>query len=108
MISDLKIESNAIVDLIGNNYDKIIDQIFETKDKDSKQSLMKTIISLVLEASDLLANNTRLFQKIFEISHDSRCDKEMSEIILWFATSLCEQAPFNNNFQKIMMTLMDN
>ena len=52
MISDLKLESKAIVDLIGNNYDQIIEQIYETKDKDKKVSLLKVVINLVLEASD--------------------------------------------------------
>ena len=51
IVSNLDLETQAIVDLIGNNYDAIIDQIYETKDKDRRVSLLKVLIDLILEAS---------------------------------------------------------
>ena len=51
VISNLKLETKAIVDLIGNNHEQIIKQIHGTKDKDKKISLFKVMINLVLEAS---------------------------------------------------------
>lgn len=108
VVGNLKLESQAIVDLIGNNYDSIIDQIYETADKDKKVSLLKVVINLILEASEELSSNSMLFQKIFEIAKDQRSDKNMIENVLWLATSLCEQSPFNKNFGMIMETMMQN
>ena len=95
IVSNLKLENHAIVDLIGNHYDQIFDLIYETSNKDRRVSLLKVLINLILEASEQLSPNTELFKKIFEICKDQRSDESMIENVLWFSTSLCEQGLFN-------------
>ena len=77
IITKLKLETDNIVDLIGNNYSQIIDQIYITTDKDRRVSLLKVLINLVLEASEELATNSLLFKKIFDICKDQRSDEKM-------------------------------
>lgn len=108
IITNLKLETENIVDLIGNNYSQIIDQIYITTDKDRRVSLLKVLINLVLEASEELASNSYLFKKIFEICKDQRSDEKMIQNILWLATSLCEQNLFNKNFHLIIECMVQN
>lgn len=85
-----KVEAHAIVDLLGNNFEVIVDQIFKTKEEQKKNHLLKVVTTLILEASEHLACNALLFKKIFAIAKDHRSDNLMIENILWLATSLCE------------------
>jgi len=70
--------------------------------------LLKVLISLILEASEELAGNQRLFQKVYEISKDQRSDENMIENVLWMATSLCEQKGNNLNFNLILEHMLNN
>jgi hypothetical protein len=70
VVNNFKLENDAIVQLINTNYDAIIDQIFNTKNKDQRFSLLKALINLVLQASESLASNSALFAKILDISKD--------------------------------------
>ena len=108
VVNNFKLENDAIVQLINTNYDAIIDQIFNTKNKDQRFSLLKALINLVLQASESLASNSALFAKILDISKDQRSDKNMIENILWMCTSLCEQADENPNFNMIVQHLINN
>jgi len=90
ILQNLQLESKAIVDLIGNNYETMIEQIFEIKDRDRRVSLVKVLINLVLEASEQLSSNQMLFTRLFDICKDERSDESMIENVLWLATSLCE------------------
>ena len=71
-------------------------------------SLLKALIDLILKASDKLASNARLFQKVFEVAKDGRSDEMMIENILWFATSLCEDSIFYENFHLLIGNMMSN
>ena len=70
VVNNFKLENDAIVQLINTSYDAIIDQIFNTKNKDQRFSLLKALINLVLQASESLASNSALFAKILDISKD--------------------------------------
>lgn len=107
-LTSTKFESDAIVDLIGNNYEVIIEQIYETKDRDRRVSLLKVLVNLILKASDELSSNSQLFKKVFEIATDERSDESMVENVLWFATSLCEESVFNQHFNLIIFNMLDN
>ena len=76
--------------MIGNNYEMMIDLIYEIQNKDHRVSLLKALINLILEASEELSFNKPLFQKIFEMAKDQRSDEYMIENVLWLSTSLCE------------------
>lgn len=102
-----KVQAHAIVDLIGNNFEVILDQIFNTEEEQKKNHLLKVVTTLILEASEHLACNTLLFKKIFTIAKDHRSDNLMVENILWLATSLCEQSAVNRNFGLIISAMMD-
>jgi hypothetical protein len=65
VISNLVTNNQAIIELVGNHYDSIIDQIYATKDKDRRVSLLKVLINLILEASEDLSPNNLLFKKVF-------------------------------------------
>lgn len=108
VVSNLKLEKAAIVDLIGNNYESIIEQIFITQDRDRRISLLKVLINLILEASEDLSTNPMLFQKVFEICKDQRSDENMIEKVLWLATQLCEQSNFNTNFNLVIQQMIEN
>jgi len=98
-LTSARLESDAIVSLIGKNYEVFVEQIYETKDRDRRVSLLKVLIDLILKASDELSSNAPLFQKVFEMAKDSRSDDVMVENILWFATSLCEESIFHENYE---------
>ena len=98
-LTSTRLESDAIVSLIGKNYEAFVEQIYETKDRDRRVSLLKVLIDLILKASDELSSNAPLFQKVFEMAKDSRSDDVMVENILWFATSLCEESIFHENYE---------
>ena len=61
IVGNLKLEIPTIVDMIGNNYETIIDLIFEISNKDHRVSLLKVLIGLILEASEELSYNKPLF-----------------------------------------------
>ena len=61
IVGNLKLEIPTIVDMIGNNYETIIDLIFEISNKDHRVSLLKVLIGLILEASEELSYNRPLF-----------------------------------------------
>jgi len=90
VISNLKLESQAIVELLGNNYERIVAMIYGTQDKDRRSALLKVLINLVLEASQELASNSALFYHLYDIAKNQKSDESMIENILWMATSLCE------------------
>ena len=71
-------------------------------------SLLKALIDLILKASDQLASNTALFRKVFGVAKDGRSDEMMIDNILWFATSLCEDSIFYENFDLLIRNMMSN
>lgn len=108
VVGNLKTNKDAIVDLIGNNYEIIISRILDMSNKDRRIGLLKVFINLILEASEHLSNNTELFKRIYEFIGDSRVDEYMVENILWFSTSLCEQRLFNCNFHMVLDQMIQN
>lgn len=99
--------SEAVVEMVGDHYETLIDVIYEIKDHHKRNSLLKVLISLIMEASEHLSYNRRLFQRVFAISKDQRSDQEMVESILWMATCLSEQHN-NPNFNLILGCMLEN
>jgi hypothetical protein len=54
-------DHSAIVDLVGNNYEQLISQIFVMKEKERRISLLKVVIDLILEATPELCSNQMVF-----------------------------------------------
>ena len=108
IVSNLNLEIQFIVDMVGNNYETIIDLIFEISNKDHRVSLLKVLINLILEASEELSFNRPLFQKMFEMATDQRSDEYMIENVLWLASSLCEQGLFNKNYNIVIENMIEN
>lgn len=52
VISNLAQDTNAIVKLVGNDFETIIGVINNTRDKDRRISLLKVLINLILQASE--------------------------------------------------------
>jgi hypothetical protein len=102
VISNLKGNRQAIVDLIGNNYEMIIYQIVNMSNIDRRIGLLKVFINLILEASEHLSYHKDLFTQIFDLIKEKDVDELMIENVLWFSTSLCEQKLFNINFHLIL------
>jgi hypothetical protein len=98
VINNLTLDKAAIVQMLDKHLQTIIDVIYNTTDKDKRISLLKELINMILEASDELAENKQLFQKMFEFATCPKSDESMIENILWMSTSLLEQNQFNDNF----------
>ena len=61
-----------------------------TPDQERRKVMLKTCCTLILEASNELAHNYMMFDKVFQIANEQKSDENMIEIILWFTTSLCD------------------
>ena len=69
-LTQTKHDHEAIVTLVGLNYNIIIEKVYEMKDRDRRVGLLKALIELILKASVKLADNQRLFQKVFDVARD--------------------------------------
>ena len=78
------------------------------KDRDRRVGLLKALIELILKDSDKLASNNGLFNKVFQIARDERSEDTMVENIIWFATSLAEDAYFNPNGDELIANILNN
>lgn len=107
-MTSTKHEHDAIVTLVGQNYPIIVEKIYEMKDRDRRVGLLKALIELILRASDKLAPNKGLFQKVFQVARDERSEDTMVENIIWFATSLSEDAYFHSNFDELVGNILSN
>ena len=61
VIGNLKHQLPAIMDLVGNNYEIIFEEIRKTQDKTRRTTLLKVVINLIIEASEQLSHNPQLF-----------------------------------------------
>jgi hypothetical protein len=58
---------DAIADLVGKNYEVIIEQITKIKNQDRKVALLKLFTSLYLDASNQLSVKTEILKKVIEL-----------------------------------------
>lgn len=109
LANSLKADGKAVQQLIGDNYEEIIDLIFLSKWKEKRISCLKMVINLVMEASHELSTNAGLFKRIFDICKDPQVDKVMLENILWMATQLLDDyGDSSKNFDSLLLVMRDN
>jgi hypothetical protein len=73
-----------------------------------KMSLLTVVVDLIQLNVQELSPNAMLFERIFGITKDERSNEKMTEVVMWLATSLCEQKMFNGNFYMICEYINEN
>ena len=107
VIESFKLQPLAIVDFLDKNYERIINQIFIIEDPERQVGLLKVIITLILEASHLLAENSGLFSKMIHVCLDPRTLPSLVENVLWMATFLCEKGKISQQILQNRSILVD-
>lgn len=108
MLNNVARDKLAVVALLEASLQDIVNVIFATPEHNKRISVLKELINLILEASDELAHNQEVLQKVLEFTTSERSDDDMVENVLWMATSLLEQNQFNDNFSLFVSNMMEN